>query len=86
MRTPEEINAVIQKLETRLTEPEMANGKNEGLRMGYEKAVELLKRSESEYNVGQLLNAQAKAIAILSVDFVNGFEESSNFVNIPTVK
>lgn len=87
MRTDEEIQAVITKLEARLTESEMSNGKNNAIKSGYEKCIELLNRSETEYNgISGLLYPQSKSIAVLCCDFIKGFENHQAFSDIPLKK
>lgn len=88
VRSEEEIEQTITLIEGRLQEPEMAQVRNESVRRGYEKAVQLLKRRESEYNIGKMpaTTLQARAIAVLAVDYLLGECDQHVLCNVPVKK
>lgn len=84
-RTDEEVEQTITLLKGRLQEPGMALVKNESVRRGYEKAMVLLGRRETEYNIGKMpgTTVQAKAIAVMAIEYLLGEVAQHVLVNVP---
>lgn len=75
MRTNEEIIDTIAKIEKKLANPRMAIPENASVKEGYQKSVDILR--DKTYNIAQahletLNSVQSRAIAALTIDFLNG--------------
>ena len=86
----EELLETIAKIEERLKEPGMELVKNESVKYGYIKAIELLKRRETNYNLGKfdlprgkLVTLQMRSIAVLACDYCKGEVKQKTLVSIP---
>ncbi|MDB5241432.1 MAG: hypothetical protein JWP57_2057 [Spirosoma sp.] len=84
-----EIQETIAMLQARLAEPGMSKAVNTRVRHGYNKAVDILAQNQRDYRNGgpsgieKLQTTQARAIAMLAVDYLNGECEQKVLVNVP---
>ena len=85
MRKKEEIEQCIKAVKARLKEPLIDTPLNKYVKEGYIKALEILNKKICNYeNAGikSLGGAQSKAIAILTVDYLNEECEMSVLISI----
>lgn len=78
-----EIEETIKMVEGHLANPSIEKPYNAPIKQGMQAALRMLKRRETQYNVGKLFTSQARAIAYLAVDYINGEEKQSFFKDYP---
>lgn len=86
MTTPQEheIQETIALLQARLAEPGMSKAENTRVRHGYNKAVDILAQNQRDYaGIEKLQTIQARAIAMLACDYLNGEQTQEVLVNVP---
>lgn len=81
-----EIEDTISKVKLILAHPDMGQKDRENAKRGYEKALELLERRETQYNIGKLISMQAKAIAVYAVDYLNGDMSQKHILNFSGIE
>ena len=82
--TEYEIQETIQMLQTRLAEPAMNKPENTRVKHGYNKALDILAQNQRDYaGIEKLQTTQARAIAMLAVDYLLGDCEQKVLVNVP---
>lgn len=89
MRDKKEIKECIKLIKDRLKEPGMNEPQNSSVKAGYQKSVEILKKRSTDFKkmgVQYLPTSQAKAIAFLAIDYVNGDIDKEMLLNIPLKK
>ena len=67
----------------------MNEPQNSSVKAGYQKSVEILKKRSTDFKkmgVQYLPTSQAKAIAFLAIDYVNGDIDKEMLLNIPLKK
>lgn len=89
MRDKKEIKECIKQIKERLNELGMNEPQNSSVKAGYQKAVEILKKRSTDFKemeVQYLPSYQAKAIALIAIDYLNEDAEKEVLLNIPLKK
>lgn len=82
--TEEQIESVIARIESRLSEKVMNRVANRPVKEGYTMAVEMLRRRQKDYScIETLSSARARAIAALAADYLNGECSEKIFCHVP---
>lgn len=74
MRTTTEIKECVKGINARLAEKPINRTSNTAVKEGYIKSLEILQKHITTYaeaNINNLASVQARAIAVLAVDFLN---------------
>jgi len=83
-----EINETVSKIKRRIKPDRIRNGKNDNVLEGYEAAIKILENGlfDPYDDIKKLKSDQARAIALLAVDYLNGELDAKILVNIPIRK
>lgn len=84
--TEEEIDETLQKINDILEKPEIDTIKNKSVREGYDLAAHILAedlREVKEVDFSPAKSVQARVIAFLAIDYLNGECEQKVLLNVP---
>ncbi|MCF2498409.1 hypothetical protein [Dyadobacter chenhuakuii] len=80
----DEIEDTLQKVQDRLEEKAMSLSANAAVKEGYEEAVEILADDRRTYaGIDNLKTVQARAIAVLAVDYLNAECTAEVLLGVP---
>lgn len=83
-----EINETVKVIKNRMRPGRIRNGKNDNVLQGYSAAVKILENGlfNPHEDIKKLESIQAKAIALLAVDYLKGEIKRGILTNIPIKK
>lgn len=83
-----EINETVSKIKRRIKPERIRNGKNEGVLEGYNAAIKILENGlfDPHDDIKKLKTDQARAIALLAVDYLKGEFSGELLTKIPIRK
>ncbi len=87
--SPEQIQETVSIIQDRLNEKAINRNDNLPVKEGYTKAVEILEFGITEWqkaNLDELTTTQGRAIAFLSIDYLNGNCTQENLCRVPIKK
>jgi DNA-binding winged helix-turn-helix (wHTH) protein len=86
MRDKNEIRGCIKAIKKLLKDERMNNPVNSSIKNGYKMSIDILKRRSTTHagiGIEDLNTIQARAIAMLAIDYVNGDIADYVLLNIP---
>lgn len=86
--TISEINEVVSRIKRRIKAGRIRNGKNDNVLEGYEAAIKILENGlfDPYDDIKKLKSDQARAIALLAVDYLKGGFSGELLTKIPIRK
>ncbi|ARK08853.1 hypothetical protein A6C57_00210 [Fibrella sp. ES10-3-2-2] len=85
--TEAQISQTIAYIKRRFNHPNMALPINRSVREGYTEAIRILAENVTSYSqIEELDTVQARAIAVLAVDYLNGECSQHAIINVPLKK
>lgn len=81
--TEEEIDQTFELIQDRLEDPRMKLKQNQQVKLGYEKALDVLDGTLEEADINEIKGVQASAIASLTFDYLRGDFSQEHLLAVP---